>query len=770
MLVTEDEAKDLKTWVIKKLEDISDADSDVLADYVLALIRADTPEPELRANAIENLEDFLKEHTTAFVDETFMAIRTKAYIPGYVAPQVPVIAVQSFTAPAGQAVYGSSGVRGGGFDGGAQQSRKRSYNDRHEERGGHDSHYGRGDRQMKSMRRGDMSNGRGGNYHGRPDRDFQHPMNMPDVPFLSSTGFQGMPIPPVGMPFDPNDPIGAMLAMQAMGFPPLPGMPNVAQAASPTGFPQAEAQAFSGSPANGKSRIRSRCRDYDTKGFCTRGNSCPYEHGNHIVIPAQQEEYDPNNSVMMDFQSPVRATDGYSNSTSSRGLTQDRGRGRGRSDRGGQNGQRRNRADFSQAGPNHDRAITTVVVEQIPEESFDEKLVQDFFSEFGNIEEVTMQAYKRLALVKYEDYQSAKRAYESPKVIFDNRFVKVYWYNPNTVPTEPANGTAAKASSPTSSSKPGEPAFDKEKFERDSLAAQKKLEERKALQRETEAKRKELEQQKEELDRKKAEEKKKLEDKLKAKGLSLGDIGLENPSDTPKVSNGTSNGKASAHTEALRAQLAKLEEEARSMGLDPNEVPYSRGRGRGRGSSSYRGWEGFAGRGAGFDSTRGAYRGRGGPRGGRGGGAYNLDNRSKKIKVEGLVFDEDKDEGLRHFLIASPHLGIGEFENIDTSASKDSQIITFKDRFTAEKLMYGPKDIPGVGKVEFSWVNTPLPPVVLPAAKQEEDGVGDADMEMGGVAAESEDGRDHGGGGHHGHAPAEVDYDVAEEDDRWMVT
>ena len=38
----------------------SDADSDVLADYVLALIRADTPEPELRASAIENLEDFLK--------------------------------------------------------------------------------------------------------------------------------------------------------------------------------------------------------------------------------------------------------------------------------------------------------------------------------------------------------------------------------------------------------------------------------------------------------------------------------------------------------------------------------------------------------------------------------------------------------------------------------------------------------------------------------------------------------------------------------------
>lgn len=44
----------------------SDADSDVLADYVLALIRADTPEPELRLNAIENLEDFLKDSRQLF--------------------------------------------------------------------------------------------------------------------------------------------------------------------------------------------------------------------------------------------------------------------------------------------------------------------------------------------------------------------------------------------------------------------------------------------------------------------------------------------------------------------------------------------------------------------------------------------------------------------------------------------------------------------------------------------------------------------------------
>lgn len=39
----------------------SDADSDVLADYVLALLRADSAEGDLRADAIQNLNDFLQD-------------------------------------------------------------------------------------------------------------------------------------------------------------------------------------------------------------------------------------------------------------------------------------------------------------------------------------------------------------------------------------------------------------------------------------------------------------------------------------------------------------------------------------------------------------------------------------------------------------------------------------------------------------------------------------------------------------------------------------
>ena len=272
------------------------------------------------------------------------------------------------------------------------------------------------------------------------------------------------------------------------------------------------------------------------------------------------------------------------------GVTQDhRGhgflRGRGRGDRGGLLQRRNNnRAEFSQAGPNHDRSVTTIVVEQIPEDRFDDQSVRGFFSEFGTIEEVTMQPYKRLALVRYDDYMAARRAYESPKVIFDNRFVKVYWYKPGGIPAPPP--TAKGNVNPPSMSKEVEQSFDREKFERDAVAAQKKLEEKKSQMKDVEAKRQALEKQKEELAQKQAEEKRKLLEKLAAKGVaSNGDMAANG-------NNGEDDNKVSAHTKALREKVAELEAEAKSLGLDSalTDTPYQyRGRGRGRGRGSYRG-------------------------------------------------------------------------------------------------------------------------------------------------------------------------------------
>ena len=255
-----------------------------------------------------------------------------------------------------------------------------------------------------------------------------------------------------------------------------------------------------------------------------------------------------------------------------------------------------------------------------------------------------MMAYKRLALVKYDNYFNAKSAYESPKVIFDNRFVKVYWYKPDVVPKASPNGQASGASPKE------EESFDPEKFARDQEAAQRKLEEKKAALKEQEDKRQALEKQRGELASRQAEEKKRLMEKLAAKGQSM-DIDEKEVKTTTNGEETKKDDKASEKTKALRAQLASLEAEAESLGLDTalsdttSWTPRGRGRGRGRGGA-YRGHDPSF-RGGGYRG-RGAIRGRGGA---GGGGAYNLDNRPKKVAVSGVTWDAGKDEALRQHLL-----------------------------------------------------------------------------------------------------------------------
>jgi hypothetical protein len=104
------------------------------------------------------------------------------------------------------------------------------------------------------------------------------------MPQQTPIGFTGLPQPPPGF-FDPNDPMAAFIAMQTMGFP-LPAMP-FPSAGSPPGFASTGSQQ---SPVLDTvppvKRIGERCRDYDEKGFCALGSTCPYEHGtNPIVVP-----------------------------------------------------------------------------------------------------------------------------------------------------------------------------------------------------------------------------------------------------------------------------------------------------------------------------------------------------------------------------------------------------------------------------------------------------------------------------------------------------
>lgn len=360
-------------------------------------------------------------------------------------------------------------------------------------------------------------------------------------------------------------------------------------------------------------------------------------------------EYDPKNAMM----ATQTSTDGHTSFERGRRGVRGRFRGRGYNERGGHSN-RNHRASFSHAGPNGDRSITTVVVEQIPEEKFNEQTVREFFSDFGKIEKVDMQAYKRLAIVKYDDYYSAKRAYDSPKVIFDNRFVKVYWYKPNSVPQPPENGNGWKGGQGDQTVKPDEEMIDPAEFERKQGEAQKAYEEKlKKL--------KEAESQREELDKKlkmQAEERKRLLEKLSAKAVEKGslssptaDKAVDNSITGATADNNEESSKTSTQTEALKKKLAELEAEAESMGINPQDSYLGNGytAERGRGSSRGRGPSFIRGRGNPY---------RGSPRGGRGafsgpvrGGAVKrLDNRTKRVAVSGVEFGTERDEALRQHL------------------------------------------------------------------------------------------------------------------------
>ena len=615
----------------------------------------------MRALCEAEIPDFLKEDSSIFVRDVFDAIHYKSYLPGNsVPPRRPSLPFAPPTGPSAPS-YGSLGmdVPTGPQNG----SRKRSWNDRGDGDVQDRNHMQGGDpngRLYKQPRRGGAggmmgrggfdnysptANGRGG-FQGRPP-----PMNLQGMPPQGFPNMPAMPSPPPGMaPFDPNSPMGAILAMQAMGFP-VPGMPT---------FPQATSPGTRGPSGPAMQPKRQRCRDYDLKGFCARGNTCQFEHGqDSIYVPPgnKGDEYDPSNSSLMTGVESSNGSPVGPSFINSRG--NDRGRGRGGMQRGGQyssnTSRRGGRAEFSSDRPNFDRSKTAIVVENIPEEKFSEDEVQAFFSEFGNILEVSMRPYKRLAIVKFDTWDAAKAAYSSPKVIFDNRFVKVYWFtDQDSLPQPPAVATsngAAKTgsvpSTPIAARATEEPQIDIEEFTKKQQEVQKAHEEKMKKKAEMETARKELEKRQEELLKSQAEEKRKLMEKLAARTGKLNTPPGGSETSTPAPTDAKS-----AQTEALKKQLAALQAEAESLGLDTSLSDDSSWGGRGRG----RGRGGFRGRGVfppqrGF---RGGYRGRGGAPFGAGGGGYKLDNRTKKVALTGVDFsDAERDESLRQYLLVS---------------------------------------------------------------------------------------------------------------------
>ncbi|KAJ0117843.1 hypothetical protein J7T55_014292 [Diaporthe amygdali] len=822
MLFPEEDSPLLKAWIVKRLENTLVAPSilaaspgyaDVLADFVLALLHHDDGSEDVKSKCMSEMGNFLTEDPSSFVNDLFEIIQYRSYVPGAAPPPkavpaaAPPPALPSLGAPSTDQPVIPTGPGGG-------NARKRGFHDR----GDFDAPTGRdqfpGGRPYKQPRRG-------GGRRGYVDPDRPQPMSPDQYPFQNTSSSFAQPGQVPQMPqFDPSNPLEAMRQLQQisqqMG---LSMQPFADYSQQHSGFQQNAA------PQQGK---KGRCWDFDRKGFCPRGLKCKFDHSTgpepvyslptpqlsgQIQLPGegwsgsrfpstpikteelgsshdffatpfgvnpffvsfndyfnpptltQQAEYDPTSATMSQPQQP---------------------------------------APF-QEGPVYDRSQTKVVVESIPEENFDEDQVRNFFAQFGNVEQVTMMAYKRLAIVKYDNWASANAAYKSPKVIFDNRFVKVYWYK------EEKHGDVANGGNGANGFKNGHSAnsgkreesadvkmeeIDMEEFTRKQEEAQKLHEEKMAKIREIEKQREELEKKQKELQAKQAAEKQRLLEKLAGSRKNSNEVGTGG-GDAAAEGKG---GEASK-TEALKATLEKLRGEAAALGIDPNAQQDDSS----AISTSYIPSYGRGGRG-GYYRGRGAYppRGsfRGGARGGRGNfhaayAAFSLDNRPKTVAISGLDFSApEKDEALRRHLFGFQVHGEGVAE-IQTTPTVTH--VSFGDRKSAEAFYNSVKNnkIPGIndGPVELSWVAgaaAPLPGSTTSNVDLANGGAGVGPTDGGGLdsAMGDADGGDDNNQHHHdgdgkadqdgaagenqqhaqqqqepGEAKAEVDYDVAGENE-----
>ncbi|CAG7718477.1 unnamed protein product [Allacma fusca] len=74
-------AESLRSWLTSVLQPLCDADPAALAKYVLALIKKDRPDQELKQSMIDQLDVFLQQETKGFVDLLFRTLANKSYIP-----------------------------------------------------------------------------------------------------------------------------------------------------------------------------------------------------------------------------------------------------------------------------------------------------------------------------------------------------------------------------------------------------------------------------------------------------------------------------------------------------------------------------------------------------------------------------------------------------------------------------------------------------------------------------------------------------------------
>ncbi|XP_037546109.1 RNA-binding protein 26 [Nematolebias whitei] len=331
----------LKTWLYETLEPICDADPSALAKYVVALVKKDKSEKELKALCIDQLDVFLQKDTQPFVDRLFEAINNKSYLPQ---PEQPVVKAEkeeqkndevqpnreeerdkkfsrrvTHSPPPSTSRYSRDSRRGDDRKR-DDRSRKRdydrlpprrdSYRDRYNRRRGRSYSHSRSrsrswskerlrdrdrerdrdrsrsrslSRTRSRTRSRDRDSGKPKYDHNRADRLESGDVYAPTA-LVSSAATSHFPVPTLSSTITviaPTHHHSSNTNESWSDFHPEPLVDRVLFNRVPPPQP------------------RKRCRDYDEKGFCMRGDMCPFDHGSDPVVVE-----DVNLPSILPFQPP----------------------------------------------------------------------------------------------------------------------------------------------------------------------------------------------------------------------------------------------------------------------------------------------------------------------------------------------------------------------------------------------------------------------------------------------------------------------------------
>ncbi|XP_012772402.2 RNA-binding protein 26 isoform X3 [Maylandia zebra] len=337
----------LKTWLSETLEPICDADPSALAKYVVALVKKDKSEKELKALCIDQLDVFLQKETQPFVDKLFEAVNNKSYLPQLEQPP-SVIKVEkeeqkkdeanrederdkkflrrvNHSPPQSSSRYSRDSRRGDDRKR-DDRSRKRdydrnpprrdSYRERYNRRRGRSRSYSRSrsrsrswskdrirDRDRDRERDRDRDRTRSRSLSRTRSRSRSRERDSGKLKYDHERGDRSES----GDGYTP----AALVSTATTSHFPVPTLSSTITVIAPTHHHSNNTtESWSDfHPEHPMDRVpfnrgpppqqRNRCRDYDEKGFCMQGDLCPFDHGSDPVVVE-----DVNLPSMLPFQPP----------------------------------------------------------------------------------------------------------------------------------------------------------------------------------------------------------------------------------------------------------------------------------------------------------------------------------------------------------------------------------------------------------------------------------------------------------------------------------